>query len=147
MAKSCAIRRTSCRLSFPGCRQVLPDRARVRLLHRYRRTRMMILRQVQQQNEVTKWVPFNMCRVLVCNRPIWGYTNQPQTTKTTFQFILAGSAPPWLILGAPPQTPVHPGETSLFILGGSAPQDPWLILGGSAPQTPVHKKCRIFTLL
>ena len=41
------------RLLSQDYRQVLPARVQVRLLHRYRRTHLMILRRVQQQHEVT----------------------------------------------------------------------------------------------
>ena len=53
MGKFCAVRKISCPLLSQDLLQVPPARAQVRLLHRHRRTRLVISLQVQQHNEET----------------------------------------------------------------------------------------------
>ena len=64
----CAIRKMSCRLLSKDWRLVSPARAQVRLLHRYRRTSLMVSLQVQQRNEVTTRTSRNRSRNSIKNK-------------------------------------------------------------------------------
>ena len=79
----CATRNISCRLLSQDWRQVSQARAHVLLQHRYRRTRMMTLRQVQHHNEVTiRTFWHREIDRAICQSSLWSSQRISKTKKS-----------------------------------------------------------------